>query len=82
MTKTPSDYIRDMYFTSQPLEVTDLRILESTFRAIDAEHTLLYSSDWPHWDFGVPGRIMTIPFLSEQANRNILGENARKIFNL
>ena len=82
LTKMPSDYMRDMYYTSQPLEVTDLGLLESTFRAVDAEHTLLYSSDWPHWDFDVPGRIMTIPFLTEQAKRNILGESARKLFNL
>jgi len=82
LTKMPSDYMREMYFTSQPLEITDLGLLESTFRAVDAEHSLLYSSDWPHWDFDVPGRIMTIPFLTEQAKRNILGENARKLFNL
>jgi hypothetical protein len=82
LTKMPSDYMREMYYTSQPLEVTDFGLLESTFRAIDAEHTLLYSSDWPHWDFDVPGRIMSIPFLTEQAKRNILGENARKLFNL
>jgi hypothetical protein len=80
--KMPSDYIRDMYFTTQPLEVTDLSLLESTFRAIDAENTLLYSSDWPHWDFDVPGRIMTLPFLSQKGKRNILGENARALFRL
>lgn len=80
--KMPSDYIRDMYFTSQPLEVTDMDLLEATFRAVDAENTLLYASDWPHWDFDVPGRIMSIPFLSEKGKRNILGENARKIFHL
>jgi uncharacterized protein len=82
LTKMPSDYMREMYYTSQPLEVTDFGLLESTFRAVDAEHSLLYSSDWPHWDFDVPGRIMNIPFLAEQAKRNILGENARKLFNL
>jgi uncharacterized protein len=82
LTKMPSDYMREMYYTSQPLEVTDFGLLESTFRAVDAEHTLLYSSDWPHWDFDVPGRIMSIPFLTEQAKRNILGESARKLFNL
>jgi predicted TIM-barrel fold metal-dependent hydrolase len=80
--KMPSDYMRDMYYTSQPLEVTDLGLLESTFRAVDAENTLLYSSDWPHWDFDVPGRIMSIPFLTEKAKRNILGANARGVFNL
>jgi hypothetical protein len=82
LTKMPSDYMRDMYYTSQPLEITDLGLLESTFRAINAEETLLYSSDWPHWDFDVPGRIMGIPFLSDQAKRNILGENARRVFGL
>lgn len=82
LTKLPSDYMREMYYTSQPIEITDMNLLESTFRAMDAEHTLMYSSDWPHWDFDVPGRIMSIPFLSEQGKRNILGENARKVFNL
>lgn len=82
LTRMPSEYMREMYYTSQPLEMTDLGLLESTFQAMGAEHSLLYSSDWPHWDFDVPGRIMSIPFLSESANRNILGENARKLFNL
>ncbi len=80
--KLPSEYMREMYYTSQPLEVTDMRLLQSTFEAIDADNTLLYSSDWPHWDFDVPGRIMTLPFVSDQGKRNILGETARKIFNL
>lgn len=82
LTKLPSDYMRDMFYTSQPLEVTDVGLLEGTFRAIDAENTLMYSSDWPHWDFDVPGRIMSIPFLSDQGKRNILGENARRVFGL
>ena len=71
-----------MYYTSQPLEITDDALLKSTFDAIDAENTLMYSSDWPHWDFDVPGRIMHIPFLSDQGKRNILGETSRKVFNL
>jgi hypothetical protein len=80
--KMPSDYMRDMYYTTQPLETTDMALLESTFRAMDAENTLLYSSDWPHWDFDVPGRIMTLPFLSEKGKRNVLGETARALFGL
>ena len=66
--RMPSEYMREMYYTSQPLEMTDMDLLESTFRAIDAEHTLLYSSDWPHWDFDVPGRIMSaVPLRVGQA---------------
>lgn len=80
--KLPSEYISEMYYTSQPMEVTDMGLLESTFRVIKAENQLLYASDWPHWDFDPPGRIAGLPFLSEQAKRNILGESARKLFKI
>jgi hypothetical protein len=43
---------------------------------------LLYSSDYPHWDFDLPSTIYDLPFLGEQAKRNILGGNAMKLFNL
>jgi predicted TIM-barrel fold metal-dependent hydrolase len=62
--------------------MTNMELLEATFNAMDAPNSLLYSSDWPHWDFDVPGRMMAIPFLSDHARRNILGETARKIFDL
>lgn len=78
--KLPSQYMREMFYTSQPLEATDFGLLQSTFTAIDAENTLMYSSDWPHWDFDLPGRIMRLPFVSDQGKRNILGETARKVF--
>jgi hypothetical protein len=55
---------------------------ESTLEAIHAETQLLFSSDWPHWDFDVPAKIVGLPFPSEQAKRNILGENARRAFGL
>ena len=80
--KLPSDYMRDMYYTSQPMEITDLNLLESTLKAMDAENTLMWSSDWPHWDFDLPGRIFKLPGISDQGRRNILGETARKVFNL
>lgn len=80
--KLPSEYMREMYYTSQPMESTHPELLEQTFREIRAETQLLYASDWPHWDFDVPGRIAGLPFLSEQARRNILGETARRLFRL
>ncbi|MGH6726542.1 MAG: amidohydrolase family protein [Pseudolabrys sp.] len=80
--KRPSDYMRDMFFSSQPMEMTDLGMLEQSFRMIKAESQLLYSSDYPHWDFDLPSVIYDLPFLSEQAKRNILGGNAMRLFNL
>ena len=81
--KKPSDYMRDMFFTSQPMEmVENLDVLQQTFKLMQAESQLLYSSDYPHWDMDLPSTIYDLPFLSEQGRRNILGENARKLFNL
>ncbi len=81
--RKPSDYMRDMFYTTQPLEMVDNReMLEATFKMVNAETQLLYASDYPHWDMDLPSTIYDLPFLSEKAKRNILGENARKLFNL
>jgi predicted TIM-barrel fold metal-dependent hydrolase len=80
--RLPSDYMREMFFTMQPMEATNLKLLEGTFEAINAGTQLLYASDWPHWDFDVPGRLFDLPFLDDQSRRNILGINAARVFNL
>jgi predicted TIM-barrel fold metal-dependent hydrolase len=79
----PSDYMRQMFWCAQPMEVPDdLSVLQTTFKLINAETQLMYASDYPHWDFDLPSVIFDLPFLSDQAKRNILGETANKLFNL
>src|SRR6187455_176990 len=81
--KLPSDYMRDMYYTSQPMEIPrDMSLLEATFKCIKADSQLIYSSDYPHWDFYLPSTIYDLPFLKEMAKRDILGGNAVKLFKL
>ena len=80
--KKPSDYMRGMYYASQPMEADNLRALACTFEIINAETQLLYASDYPHWDFDLPSRIWDLPFLSEKAKHNILGGNAARLFKL
>lgn len=80
--RRPSDYMREMFYTSQPMEASNLDLLQSTFKAINAETQLMFSSDWPHWDFDTPARLAWLPFVSEQGKRNILGETARRVFKL
>ncbi len=81
--KLPGEYITDMYYTSQPMEIPrDMSLLEATFKCIKAESQLLYSSDYPHWDFDLPSTIYDLPFLKEKAKRDILGGNALKVFNI
>jgi predicted TIM-barrel fold metal-dependent hydrolase len=81
--RLPSEYMREMYYTSQPMEmINNHSMLEETFKMISAETQLLYASDYPHWDMDLPSVIYDLPFLSQQAKRNILGESARKLFKL
>jgi hypothetical protein len=78
----PSDYMRRMYYASQPMERVDEVALECTFRMINAETQLLYASDYPHWDFDLPSTVWDLPFLSEKAKHNILGGTAARLFKL
>ncbi len=81
--RKPSDYMREMYYSSQPMEmVNNKEALELTFKMINAETQLCYSSDYPHWDMDLPSTIYDLPFLTETAKRNILGGNAKRFFNL
>src|SRR5262245_24992733 len=81
--RRPSEYMREMYYSSQPMEKPrDRSILEATFKMINAETQLMWSSDYPHWDFDLPSVIYDLPFLSETGRRNILGGTAAKVFGL
>jgi hypothetical protein len=81
--RLPGEYITEMFYTSQPMEMPrDMSLLQATFKCIKAESQLLYSSDYPHWDFDLPSTIYDLPFLDEKAKRSILGGNASKLFKL
>ena len=82
LTRRPSEYMREMFYTSQPMEMDHPDLLAATFEAINAETQLLYASDWPHWDFDLPGVFLGMDSLSDQAKRNILGLNAARLFGL
>ena len=80
LSSLPSEYMREFFYTSQPLEQAHKEELPHVFELMDAENHLVYASDYPHWDFDVPSVIYDLPFLSKRAKRKILGENANKIF--
>jgi hypothetical protein len=81
--RKPSDYMREMYYTSQPMEMVDnSEALELTFKMMRAESQLLYSSDYPHWDMDLPSTIYDLPFLNDASKRAILGGNAQSLFKL
>ena len=81
--RMPSEYMSDnCFYSCQPMEQSNMKALECTFEMINAKDQLLFSSDWPHFDFDTPSVIYDLPFLDEQSKRNILGLNAAKLFNL
>jgi uncharacterized protein len=81
--RLPSEYMREnCFYTTQPMEMHNKKALEFTLDMIKAETQLMFASDWPHYDFDLPSEIIDLPFLSEQAKRNILGLNAARVFGL
>jgi predicted TIM-barrel fold metal-dependent hydrolase len=81
LTRMPSDYIRDFFYTSQPIDpLADPDHNRMLFELFSGETQLLYSSDYPHQDFDTPSVIDDLSFLSTEARTNILGGNAAKLF--
>lgn len=79
--RLPSEYLRDCFFTTQPLEQVEPRWSEALFRTVGTDH-LLYASNFPRWDFDLPGRIGDLAFLDAEQRRDILGRNAARLFRL
>ncbi len=79
--KLPSEYMHDFYYGTQPIEETpDVRYLQYLFEMIDAPNTLMFATDFPHWDFDMPRVITDLPFLSDSDKDRILGGNALEAF--
>jgi uncharacterized protein len=80
--RPPSEYIRDhIYWTTQPMEDPERR--DHLFDVIDwvGWDKLLFATDYPHWDYDEPSRVL--PAGVSEANREAfyLG-NARKLYGL
>ena len=81
--KTPVECVRDhVRFASQPIEEADVaRDVTDLMLAADAEHLLVFSSDYPHYDYDNPTRALP-PGLPEPVRARILAGNAREWFDL
>ncbi|QHS15675.1 amidohydrolase family protein [Halopenitus persicus] len=82
--KLPSEYLDDQfYLTSQPVEgADDPAYLNSVMRLFDGDENLMFSSDYPHFDFDNTDALLRI-LRSEfdgQALRNVYGETAADVY--
>ena len=80
--KKPSDYMRDMYYASQPLERVDMAALECTFRMINAETQLHVRVGLSALGFRPALDHLGPAVPDEKAKHNILGGTAARLFKL
>ncbi|TDC51391.1 amidohydrolase [Jiangella ureilytica] len=61
ITRLPSEYVADhVRFTTQPLPEPKRRShLHALLEVARADRTLMFSSDYPHWDFDEPLHVLT-----------------------
>jgi predicted TIM-barrel fold metal-dependent hydrolase len=83
--RLPSEYMHDhILFSSQPVEEAyDSHGTDSILAAwkqLDAEKRLMFSSDYPHWDYDDPKR--SLPNMPEEMKRRIMAENALDLYKL
>jgi predicted TIM-barrel fold metal-dependent hydrolase len=78
--RPPSEYVRsNMRFTSQPLIEPPVRgQLEQILDMLYADDVLLFSSDYPHWDFDDPRRALSE--ISAERRQRICVDNAVSLF--
>ena len=78
----PSEYVKEhFWFTTQPIDEPDEAMhLRSLIEWVGADR-LLFSSDYPHWDFDDPRFAFKTP-LTETERRKIFNGNARTLYKL
>ncbi|WP_287100479.1 amidohydrolase family protein [Mesorhizobium sp.] len=80
--RLPSEYLIDhVRFGTQPLdEPADPEAMKQIINWIDGSRTLMFASDFPHWDADDP--TMTLSDQPEALRRRIFAENAIETYNL
>lgn len=84
--RKPSEYLSDhFYFGSQPMvepeRKRELKHILGLFEDMFGPDHLMFSSDYPHWDFDSPYEAMPSSLPIEN-RRKILGENASNLYNI
>ncbi len=81
--RMPSEHIRErVRFTTQPMEYPENpQDLYRMFEMIGSEDFLMFSTDYPHWDFDSPYHVFP-PSFPKDLRKKILSENARSFYGL
>lgn len=81
--KHPLACVREhVRFASQPIEEADrVRDLAELFLLAEAESSLVFSSDYPHYDYDNPLRALP-PTLPDAVTRRVMCDTARELYDL
>ena len=82
LTRPPSEYVFEhVRFTSQPIEEPERpEHLQALFEAVHAEQTVMFSTDYPHWDGD--SSTHAIPPLPPRLARRVFFDNAADLYGL
>ena len=80
--KRPSEYIKEFYFGTQPLDHPAHESLQRTVETIGGPDQLMYASDYPHWDYDDPAAITDLGFLSDAEKQRILSGTAEAVLGI
>ena len=78
--KLPSDYLRrNIRFGSQPLPNTPTKAdLETLLAWMHADETVVFASDYPHWDWDEPSTFLA--GFDTELRRRVMVDNARDLY--
>ena len=84
--RAPSDYLREhVWFTTQPIEEPErpewFAAIYEQMRRAGLGDRLMFSTDYPHWDFGGP-ETSPLQNLDEAARHAILAGNASALYGI
>lgn len=83
--RPPSEYILEQcYFTSQPIEgARDLEYITAVVDLFDGQENLLFSSDYPHFDFDNSDELLTcLSRFDDEVVEKIYGRTAATVFGI
>jgi predicted TIM-barrel fold metal-dependent hydrolase len=82
LVRPPSEYVREhVRFVTYPIdEAGSPEYTRKTLEMLQAEETLLFGSNYPHWDSYAPGE--ALPDLDSSLERAIFSETATELYGL
>jgi predicted TIM-barrel fold metal-dependent hydrolase len=82
--RRPSELVREhFWFTTQPFDEPERpQDLITLLDHLDMDDRIMFASDYPHWDFDNPTRILPARRIGEERHNRIFRTNAEVLFDL